>query len=127
MADLIFDKNKKKLMWPMKGMTWNAKSGGFPPGPLPSGLYKIARRELTAYTNKIKPSFQDKTGWGFFVPIYPKFETNRGKKNGRLGIHPDGGKPGTLGCIGIINANTKSFYDAISLTSPSTKLTLKVN
>ena len=63
---------------------------------------------------------------GFFLPIYPKFNTNRGKVGGRLGIHPDGNKPGTLGCIGITEENTKSFYDAIRLVPINVKLTLQV-
>lgn len=85
------------------------------------GLYDIARREVTGYTATIDFAFRDKTGRGFFAPIYPKFKTNRGKSGGRLGIHPDGNKPGTLGCIGITDSNTKSFHDAIASTTPGIK------
>lgn len=126
MADLIFDRNLKKLSWPLKKKSWNAVSGPFGAGALPAGLYDISRREITGYTNKVDLPYQDATGNGFFVPIYPKFETNRGKVGGRLGIHPDGNKPGTLGCIGLTSANAKSFHDAIRLTSPSIKLILQV-
>jgi len=126
MADLIFDRSKKKLSWPFKNLSWNAISGPFGAGALPPGLYDIARREITDYTNKVDAPYRDKTGRGFFIPIYPKFNTNRGKSGGRLGIHPDGNKPGTLGCIGITDANSKSFHDAIRLTAPSSKLTLQV-
>ena len=126
MADLIFDRFEKKLSWPLKQKNWNAVSGQYGVGVLPVGLYDISRREITEYTNKIDLPFQDKSGKGFFVPIYPKFNTNRGKSGGRLGIHPDGNKPGTLGCIGITNSNSKSFHDEIRLTTPNIKLILKV-
>ncbi len=126
MADLIFNRIKMTLTWPSKNLSWNAVSGPFGAGALPLGLYDIGRREITGYTNKVDVPYRDKTGMGFFVPIFPKFKTNRGKSGGRLGIHPDGNKPGTLGCIGITDSTTKSFHDAIRLTSPSSKLTLQV-
>jgi hypothetical protein len=126
MADLIFDTKQKKLTWPTKNLSWNAISGPFGAGVLPLGVYDIGRREITDYTNKIDLPYRDQTGMGFFVPIYPTFNTNRGKTGGRLGIHPDGNKRGTLGCIGITDASAKSFHDAIKLTSPNAKLTLEV-
>ncbi len=126
MADLIFDIKQKKLTWPSKNLSWNAISGPFGAGALPPGLYDISRREITGYTNKVDVPYRDKTGMGFFVPIYPKFNTNRGKTGGRLGIHPDGNKPGTLGCIGITDANAKGFHDAVRVTAPNVKLTLHV-
>lgn len=126
MADIVFDRALKKLTWTAKGLSWNAVSGPFGAGPLPPGLYDIARREITDYSNKIDAAYRDKSGFGFFVPIYPKFETTRGKTGGRLGIHPDGNKPGTLGCVGITDTNAKSFHDAMKMTSPSSILTLQV-
>ena len=126
MADLIFDRKQKVLSWTVKKLTWSAVSGPFGAGSLPVGIYDIARREITEYTNKVDVPYRDKTGMGFFVPIYPKFQTNRGKSGGRLGIHPDGNKPGTLGCIGITEANTRSFHNAIKQTAPSAMLTLQV-
>ena len=126
MADLIFDTKKKQLFWPAKNKTWNAVSGPFGAGRLPLGLYDIARREITQYTNQAQAPYKDKIGMGFFLPIYPKFNTNRGKTGGRLGIHPDGNKPGTLGCIGITNENTKDFHDAIKLVPVNMPLILQV-
>ena len=126
MADLIFDRAKKSLSWPTKNLSWNAISGPFGAGALPLGLYDIGRREVTGYTSSIDLAYRDKTGRGFFVPIYPKFQTSRGKSGGRLGIHPDGNKPGTLGCVGITDQNAKSFHDAIASTSPGAKLVLQV-
>jgi hypothetical protein len=126
MADLIFDRKLKTLSWPLKKLSWGAVSGPFGAGALPPGIYDIARREITEYTNKVDRPYRDKSGMGFFVPIYPKFATSRGKSGGRLGIHPDGNIPGTLGCIGITDANAKSFHNAIKQTAPSIKLTLQV-
>ncbi len=126
MTDLIFEKSKKTLHWSVKGLSWKAISGPHGLGALPSGLYDIDRRGITDYTAQIDLAYRDKTGRGFFLPIYPKFATNRGKSGGRLGIHPDGNIPGTLGCIGITDTSTKSFHDAIRITSPSAKLRLLV-
>lgn len=126
MSDLIFNRGAKTLSWPGKHLKWQAVSGPFGAGVLPVGIYSIGRREVTAYTSVIDLPYRDSTGKGFFVPIYPDFQTSRGKTGGRLGIHPDGNKPGTLGCIGITDANAKSFHDAIRSTSPSAKLTLQV-
>lgn len=123
---ITFDKNKKTLSWPLKKLSWGAVSGPFGAGALPLGIYEIARREITEYTNKIDIPYRDKSGKGFFVPIYPKFATSRGTSGGRLGIHPDGNKPGTLGCIGITEDSAKSFHDAIKQTAPGKKLTLQV-
>ena len=126
MVDLVFDRVNKKLSWTSKNLSWDAVSGPFGAGALPIGLYDIGRREVTGYTATIDVAYRDKTGKGFFVPLYPKFQTTRGKSGGRLGIHPDGNKPGTLGCVGITNHNTKSFHDAIASTAPSAKLVLHV-
>jgi hypothetical protein len=126
MPDLIFDRTHKSLSWPAKNLSWNAISGPFGAGALPPGRYDIGRREITNYTAQVDTAYRDKSGKGFFVPIYPKFKTNRGKSGGRLGIHPDGNKPGTLGCIGITDKNTKSFHDAMGSTAPNAHLILLV-
>ena len=126
MANLIFDREQKKLSWPIKDLSWDAISGPFGAGALPPGLYDIGRREITDYTSKIDMPYRDGTGKGFFVPIYPRFNTTRGKSGGRLGIHPDGNKPGTLGCIGITGQSAKSFHDAIRITAPGANLILLV-
>jgi hypothetical protein len=125
MADLYFDRALGLLTWPAKGLSWNAVSGINNRKYLPSGLYKLNRRGISEYTANIGIPFQDKTGKGFFLPLVPLFATDRGKINGRLGIHPDGNVPGTEGCIGLTDPNTKNFYDAIGTTAPSARITLK--
>ncbi len=126
MADLEFDRAKGVLTWDKKSLKWQAVSGPFGAGSLPAGLYEVSRREITDYTNKVSKPFRDKTNKGFFIPIYPKFQTNRGKNGGRLGIHPDGNTPGTEGCIGLTDSTTKTFHSAIASTAASAKLTLLV-
>lgn len=125
MADLIYDTSEGILAWPAKNLEWEATSGPYGAGILPMGLYTVSRREITEYTSSVDIPYRDKTGRGFFVPIYPQFKTNRGKDN-RLGIHPDGNIPGTSGCIGITEYNAKSFHDAIKITAPSANITLVV-
>jgi len=123
MADLTFKRSSKVLSWTGKGQ-WDAVSGPFGEGVLPKGLYKVSRREITSYSGSIPKGFRDSSGKGFFIPIYPQFETSRGK-NGRLGIHPDGSVKGTKGCIGI-RSNSKAFYDAIAASAADSNLTLEV-
>lgn len=126
MTDLVFDRKKNILKWLAKGKEWGARSGPWGAGVLPAGVYDISRREITQYTTLAGKAFKDSTGKGFFLPIYPPiFKTSRGS-NGRLGIHPDGNKPGTEGCIGLTDTNTKSFYDAIANSPVAIKLSLLV-
>lgn len=124
MADLKFNRSARILTWGDKGR-WEAVSGPHPPGELPTGIYKLGRREVTPYSSSIAASFRDETGKGFFIPIYPTFSTNRGKEGGRLGIHPDGGVYGTLGCIGI-RSGAASFYRLLEATGTDASLTLEV-
>jgi hypothetical protein len=124
MADLTFNLSSGVLSWTGKGR-WDAVSGPHGEGKLPKSTYKVSRREITAYSGNIGKSYRDSTGKGFFIPIYPQFETTRGENGGRLGIHPDGGVYGTLGCIGI-RSNAKSFFDAIASSASDVSLTLEV-
>ena len=126
MAQLIYKISTKTLTWTSKNEKWSAVSGPHGLGSLPTGSYDILRRKATAYSSKIKRSFQDETGKGFFIPIIPKFDTTRGKEgDGRFGIHPDGGVSGTLGCIGITK-EAASFYEAFASTPLNIKLVVKV-
>ncbi|MDR2431896.1 MAG: hypothetical protein LBD99_06590 [Candidatus Margulisbacteria bacterium] len=79
-------------------ITYRAVSGGYGKGSLPAGKYSTGKiwmpEQIAALPNAA--SYQA-FGFGFFLPLIPKFETDRTE----LGIHPDGGVPGTLGCIGL--------------------------
>jgi hypothetical protein len=78
--------------------TYHAMSGGWGKGSLPAGKYSTGKlwppEQIAALSNAA--SYQA-LGFGFFLPLIPKFTTDRTE----LGIHPDGGVPGTLGCIGL--------------------------
>lgn len=124
MADLKYSISAEVLTWGDKGR-WEAVSGPHRPGVLPTGIYKLGRREVTPYSGAIASSFRDETGKGFFIPIYPTFSTDRGKTGGRLGIHPDGGVYGTRGCIGI-RSGAASFYRMLAATGTDASLTLEV-
>ncbi len=124
MADMTFKRTSGVLSWTGKGR-WDAVSGPHGKGKLPIGTYRVSRREITPYSSTIGLGYKDATGKGFFIPIYPQFQTDRGKTDGRLGIHPDGNIPGTNGCIGI-RSNAKSFYDAIAASASDSNLTLEV-
>lgn len=124
MADLKFNRSAGILTWGDKGR-WEAVSGPWKPGELPTGIYTLGRREVTPYSSEIASSFRDETGKGFFIPIYPTFPTTRGQTGGRLGIHPDGGTYGTRGCIGI-RSGAASFYRVLAATGTGANLTLEV-
>lgn len=62
---------------------------------------------------------------GWFVPLEPLFPTIRGTpERGRFGIHPDGGKRGTEGCIGVFGGDYGELYEL--LIDPATSDQLKV-
>ena len=79
-------------------ITYQAVSGGWGKGSLPAGEYSTGKiwtpEQIAALPNAA--SYQA-FGFGFFLPLIPKFETDRTE----LGMHPDGGVPGTLGCVGL--------------------------
>lgn len=128
MADLVFIRSKNKLKWPAKGLYWRATTGPYGKGRLSKGMYTVARAEVTRYTAKIKTPYQDSTGKGFFLPIYPQFKSSRSG----LGIHPDGNVPGTEGCIGLSSnpgpgqAAPKKLHHALRTVPPGRNLTLHV-
>ncbi|MBL0330067.1 MAG: hypothetical protein IPP64_11775 [Bacteroidetes bacterium] len=95
------------LRWPEKNLKSGAISGPYGRGELPLGLYHAMRSDLLDKAGQ--NSFCDSLKNCWFQLLIPQFSTNR---NG-IGIHPDGGDYiGTQGCIGLIDANTKAWYDA---------------
>lgn len=111
MTDFVYDKNSKTLTG--HGETWNVRSGI--PGrysPTPVGMYTIPKGALMAgkagygvphHSKYSLPpySYRDDKGFSWFLWIGV----------GDLGIHPDGNVPGTKGCIGITNNDTKALFD----------------
>ncbi len=74
--------------------SWPANSGSRTLLPLPTGLY-VAKNFRYRTEDAMKLN-----GVGFSVDLEPMFPTGRTN----LRIHPDGGKPGTEGCIGILGS-----------------------
>lgn len=111
MADFIYDKQKGNLK--DHGESWNVRSGI--PGkysPTPNGTYTIPKDALMSGTagqgvphnskySKLPYSYKDAKGLSWFLWI----------GSGNLGIHPDGNVPGTKGCIGISDSDTKALFD----------------
>ena len=87
-----------------------AISGPWPRGPLPDGTYETTGRPaVVPPTNPLQGSYCDPVGNCWWWPISPQFPTDR---NG-LGIHPDGGVPGTRGCIGLEGSTTDFYHKAL--------------
>ncbi|WP_172304119.1 hypothetical protein [Pseudenhygromyxa sp. WMMC2535] len=103
----------------LNGKTFAAVSGGYGNGALSNGSYSV--KVTRAVEGKhLKSGFQA-GGVGFFIPIEHTSDSSRSG----LGIHPDGNKPGTLGCIGISAKDASNFLKAwtrMSLGSRPTKL-----
>jgi len=95
-----------KLIAP-DGRSWSARSGDWGKGHLPNGDYRIG--STTAIASASNASFRDPCNFAWWCPLTPMFPTGRTS----LGIHPDGGVPGTEGCIGISDDDTRSAYDAL--------------
>jgi hypothetical protein len=89
--------------------TFSVITGGYGKGALPDGSYDIEIRKVVVGTKETMQSgfINSKTGRGWFIPLTPKFSTSR---HG-FGIHPDGNKPGTKGCVGLQGDDIKAFYD----------------
>ncbi len=90
------------------GRSWSAVSGPHGRGRLPSGRYRIGR-VTTLLSGDQNRSYRDRTGLAWWCPIYSNFDSTRTG----LGIHPDGGVSGTLGCIGITEDSTRPLYNAL--------------
>jgi hypothetical protein len=94
------------IKWPEKNLQSGAISGPYGRKELPSGLYHAKGNMLLDKASN--DGFCDSLRNCWFQLLSPQFSTNRTE----LGIHPDGNKIGTKGCIGLIDANTKAWYDA---------------
>ena len=92
-------------------LSFPANSGGWGKGPLPYGVYDCAVPR--ALPSSAPSGFMgDKFKW--IMGISPKFKTHRFD----LAIHPDGGYPGTLGCVGITQDDILCF-DALMTHRPT--------
>ena len=109
-----------EITWPEKGLSSGAVSGPYGRKELPTGLYHVYRNKLLDKDGQ-KP-YCDSLNKCWMQVIEPQFSTVRTD----LGIHPDGNKLGTLGCIGLLDADTSSWYDAFYAMPKGGYITLEV-
>jgi len=105
------------LTWSEKNLSSGAISGPYGRSELPDGLYHAKRKNLMDKPN-LDP-YCDSLQNCWFQFIEPQFSTSRDN----LGIHPDGNAIGTLGCIGLIDSNTKPWYEAFK-SIPNDEVTI---
>lgn len=108
------------LTWADKKLSSGAVSGPYGRQELPMGLYHAKRASLLN-----KPGEQgycDSLHRCWLQALEPQFSTQRNN----LAIHPDGNKLGTLGCIGLLDADTKPWYDAFFALANGTVTTVEV-
>lgn len=107
-AELVFSIKQQILTSPL-GETWSACSGGLAEALPYDKRYTIESLVVYAKNDKSMRDFRDRAGNAWWCPITPQFSTSRYG----FGIHPDGGLPGTHGCIGITNFDTTSAKNAL--------------
>lgn len=86
--------------------TYPATSGPFGQDELEQGNYtgrNLRRRSRTQRPGMACPGAE--TGWS--LDLEPNFRTTRTL----LRIHPDGGRRGTAGCIGVLCSSSESLYN----------------
>ena len=129
MPDITFTINRRELQrawgilsWPSKNLRANAVSGQSNKPAIPVGLWNAPRRLLLDKVGQAE--FCDPTG-GLGHCWFQAFDDAHGVTE--VGIHPDGGAPNaTLGCIGILDSNTKGWYDAFYSISSGGALSVEV-
>lgn len=101
---LVYHVNKNILVWGDE--TYRAVSGPYGKGTLPPGFYDVKRRHVVSSSTLSEPFRHSESGRAFFIPIWPRFDTERSG----FGIHPDGGVHGTRGCIGLQGSESPRFW-----------------
>ena len=125
MADITFEVSSVvgaskagTLKWPAKGLSDAATSGPAGNGALPFGSFIARRRLMLDKLDAGDGDFADAIGIKRGHSWFQTLDDAYGRTE--LGIHPDGGVPGTHGCIGLQVANTKPWYDAFSAAGATT-------
>lgn len=103
MNELKYHRSTETITWGNE--SYKAVSGPHGKGKLPPGSYNVLTRNVVTGTG-LSRSFRDRNGTAWFIPISPLFSTARDG----LGIHPDGGISGTLGCIGLSGDDAARFW-----------------
>src|SRR5262249_8605518 len=123
-----FPRNWREGDWGTKG------EKGLAADPLPAGRYYTDVDELKRATSHhyCKPGYTDACGFPWFLHIIRSDSgiaptSDAKQKRSQFGIHPDGGNPGTKGCIGLLAADTKPIYRVLKeLIAEQTTIWIKV-
>ena len=81
----------------VNGNSYDFRSGGFGKGSLPPGAYQVSAHLWSRSDRSMSVG-----GVGYSFAMSDKFDSRVGATRGLLRIHPDGGTPGTEGCMGIV-------------------------
>jgi hypothetical protein len=124
MADITFEvkarignKATGRLKWPAKNLDSAAISGPHGNGTLPNGVYSAPRNKLL---DKTDAPYCDADGNCWMQALDNAYDRTD------LGIHPDGGVSGTLGCIGVLDSDTSNWYEAFKSRPSGSVLSLVV-
>ena len=83
----------------VNGRSYDFRSGGHGRGSLPPGRYQITPHLWSRSDRSMSVG-----GVGYSFAMSDKFDSRVGANRSLLRIHPDGGTPGTMGCMGIIGS-----------------------
>lgn len=110
-SDVVATKRfRGRLYHTNTGKSWAATSGPFGNGAAPKGEYTFEGAKDIDPAAPENKSFLDPAGNAWFAAITPAFQTKRTS----LGMHPDGGVPGTEGCIGIVEKDTAELRNLLN-------------
>ena len=90
----------------VNGRSYDFRSGGHGKGSLPPGQYQVSAHLWSRSDRSMSVG-----GVGYSFAMSDKYDSRVGATRKLLRIHPDGGTPGTLGCMGIIgNASVQRQF-----------------
>jgi peptidoglycan hydrolase-like protein with peptidoglycan-binding domain len=81
----------------VNGHAYHFRSGGYGRGSLPTGTYTVTPHLWSRNDRSMSVG-----GVGYSFAVSDKYDPRVGGTRRLLRIHPDGGSPGTEGCIGIV-------------------------
>ena len=90
----------------VNGHPYTFRSGGFGRGSLPPGQYDVTPHMWSRNNRSMNVG-----GVGYSFAMSDKYDSRVGATRRLLRIHPDGGTPGTEGCMGIVgNADVQRRF-----------------
>ena len=95
----------------VNGNSYPFRSGGGGRGYLPTGTYKVSNGRTRNDVSSMVVG-----GFGYSFDLSDAYDSRVGDTRSLLRIHPDGGNPGTAGCIGIQGdrATQERFYSDLN-------------